>query len=46
MFLDPTFGNNGTLVDASINKAPINIYFENNNYFLINYSKIFHFLWD
>ena len=38
MFLDPTFGNNGTLVDASINKAPINIYFENNNYFLINYS--------
>ena len=38
MFLDPTFGNNGTLIDASINAAPINIYFENNNYFLINYS--------
>jgi uncharacterized delta-60 repeat protein len=38
MYLDSTFGNNGTLVDASINSDPINIYFENNNYFLIIYS--------
>lgn len=36
--LDSTFGSAGKLVDVNSNFMPVNIYFENNQYFLVNWS--------
>ncbi len=36
--LDSSFGNNGTRIETSINNYPIQVYFENDKYYLINYT--------
>lgn len=36
--LDTSFGSNGTRIETSINNYPIQVYFENDNYYLINFT--------
>jgi uncharacterized delta-60 repeat protein len=35
-FLDASFGNNGTLIDSSINNYTLNVYYQNEKYYLVH----------